>query len=138
MIIKFLLLLVDDSERLDSMNLLLFMAPIAAAVLVPLAVLLEPKALSITMFYIADDPKFAVALLINVCLAYFVNLTNFIVTKHTSALTLQVLGNAKGVIAAGVSVMVFRNQLTPLGVFGYVVTIGGVFMYSEVRSHTAE
>ena len=29
-------------------------------------------------------------LLINSAMAYFVNLTNFLVTKHTSALTLQV------------------------------------------------
>jgi len=33
---------------------------------------------------------FWMLLLLNSFLAYFVNLTNFLVTKHTSALTLQV------------------------------------------------
>lgn len=72
-------------------------------------------------------------LTLNVFLAYFVNLANFLVTRHTSALTLQVLGNAKGVIAAGVSVLLFKNQLTSLGVLGYAITVCGVFAYSEVR-----
>ncbi len=75
---------------------------------------------------------FLMLLILNAFLAYFVNLTNFLVTRHTSALTLQVLGNAKGVIAAGVSVLLFKNQLTSLGVLGYGVTVSGVFAYSEV------
>ncbi len=32
----------------------------------------------------------------NGALAFLVNLTNFLVTRYTSALTLQVLGNGKG------------------------------------------
>lgn len=35
-------------------------------------------------------PGFFWTLLINSCMAYAVNLTNFMVTKYTSALTLQV------------------------------------------------
>lgn len=48
---------------------------------------------------------------------------------------LQVLGNAKGVIAAVVSVMVFANPVTWRGVVGYAVTIFGVLLYSEVSSN---
>ncbi len=91
----------------------------------------------------------------NSALAYAVNLTNFMVTKYTSALTLQVgkvcvaildelptnefnfvlaqvLGNAKGVIAAIVSVMVFANPVTWRGTLGYAITIFGVVLYSQV------
>lgn len=35
-------------------------------------------------------PAFFWTLLVNSCMAYAVNLTNFLVTKYTSALTLQV------------------------------------------------
>lgn len=35
-------------------------------------------------------PAFFWTLLVNSCMAYAVNLTNFMVTKYTSALTLQV------------------------------------------------
>ena len=37
------------------------------------------------------------------------------VTKFTSPLTLQVLGNAKGVLAAIISVYVFLNPVTTTG-----------------------
>lgn len=37
-------------------------------------------------------------LFLNSFLAYFVNLTNFLVTKHTSALTLQVCGTGSVVV----------------------------------------
>jgi hypothetical protein len=39
---------------------------------------------------IHSHPGFMWSLLVNSCIAYLVNLTNFLVTKYTSALTLQV------------------------------------------------
>lgn len=44
----------------------------------------------------------------------------------------QVLGNAKGVVAAMISVAIFRNPVSPVGVVGYCVTVGGVVAYSQV------
>ena len=69
----------------------------------------------------------------NSFLAYFVNLTNFLVTKYTSALTLQVLGNAKGIFAVVVSVLCFRNPVTVYSVLGYCVTVFGVVLYSHAK-----
>ncbi len=46
----------------------------------------------------------------------------------------QVLGNAKGVIAAIVSVMVFANPVTWRGTVGYAITIFGVVLYSQVNN----
>lgn len=66
-------------------------------------------------------------------MAYFVNLTNFLVTKHTSALTLQVLGNAKGVVAVIVSIMYFRNPVNAYSVLGYSITVAGVVLYSQAK-----
>ena len=40
---------------------------------------------------------------------------SFLVTKYTSPLTLQVLGNAKGVIAAIISIYIFLNPVTVSG-----------------------
>lgn len=79
------------------------------------------------------DPMFFYSLLINALMAYATNLLNFLVTKYTSALTLQVIGNAKGVIAAVVSVMVFHNPVTYKGIVGYAITVSGVFLYSESK-----
>ena len=57
------------------------------------------------------EPLFAVVLLLNCTVAYCANLTNFLVTKATSALTLQVLGKAKGVLAVVLSLIIFRNPV---------------------------
>jgi hypothetical protein len=57
-------------------------------------------------------------------MAYFVHLTNFLVTKHISALTLQVLGNAKGAIVMVVSAV---------RMVGYSFTVFAVVLYSEVN-----
>ena len=79
---------------------------------------------------------FAGWLLLNSTLAYCQNLLNFLVTKYTSALTLQVLGNAKGVVAAAVSVLIFRNPVTLMGCTGYFVTMLGVVAYSESKKRS--
>ncbi|KAF5178748.1 Sugar phosphate transporter domain containing protein [Thalictrum thalictroides] len=85
----------------------------------------------------AREDSFIVFLLLgNSTVAYLVNLTNFLVTKHTSALTLQVLGNAKAAVAAVVSVLIFRNPVTVMGMTGFGVTIMGVVLYSEARKRS--
>lgn len=77
-------------EKLNSMNLLLYMAPIAVVFLLPATLIMEDNVVGITLALARDDVKIIWYLLFNSALAYFVNLTNFLVTKHTSALTLQV------------------------------------------------
>jgi hypothetical protein len=43
----------------------------------------------------------------------------------------------KGVIAVVVSVLLFRNPVTAKGMFGYLITVLGVILYSEVRGAAA-
>ncbi|PNH09611.1 putative sugar phosphate/phosphate translocator [Tetrabaena socialis] len=127
------ILMTDPSEKLDPMSLLLYMSATSVMLLVPMAAVVEPGAFGTAVRLIRASPHFGYWLLGNSALAYFVNLTNFLVTKYTSALTLQVLGNAKGVVAAAVSVAVFRNMVTAQGCGGYAITVAGVFMYSESK-----
>lgn len=47
---------------------------------------------------------------------------------------LQVLGNAKGIVAAGISILIFRNPITSQGALGYAVTLLGVALYSQVST----
>jgi hypothetical protein len=58
--------------------------------LLPATAILEPAAFAQTHGLVAASPGFLVWLLVNSTMAYAVNLTNFMVTKYTSALTLQV------------------------------------------------
>ena len=75
-------------EKLNSMNLLLCVAPIAVVFLLPATLWMEDNVVGITLALARDDIKSVWNLIFNFALAYFVNLTNFLVTKHTSALTL--------------------------------------------------
>ncbi|KAK8956487.1 putative sugar phosphate/phosphate translocator [Platanthera guangdongensis] len=127
------ILLSSEGEKLNSMNLLLYMAPVAVVFLLPATLLMEKNVLGITIALAREDIKIVWYLLFNSSLAYFVNLTNFLVTKHTSALTLQVLGNAKGAVAVVISILIFRNPVSVTGMLGYSLTVVGVILYSEAK-----
>ncbi|PNW72812.1 hypothetical protein CHLRE_15g643385v5 [Chlamydomonas reinhardtii] len=131
------ILMTDPAEKLDPMSLLLYMSCTSILFLLPLTLTLEPNSFREAAALAASSPSFLYWLVANSCLAYLVNLTNFLVTRYTSALTLQVLGNAKGVVAAAVSVAIFRNVVTAQGCIGYGVTVAGVFLYSECKSYNA-
>ncbi|CAI0411053.1 unnamed protein product [Linum tenue] len=130
------ILLSSEGEKLNSMNLLLYMAPIAVVFLLPATLTMEGNVVGITLALARDDPKFMWMLFFNSVLAFFVNLTNFLVTKHTSALTLQVLGNAKGAVAVVVSILIFKNPVSITGMLGYSLTVLGVILYSEVKKRS--
>lgn len=77
-------------EKLNSMNLLLYMSPIAVLVLLPASLVMEPNVMEVTLELGREHRFMWLLLLVNSVLAYSANLSNFLVTKHTSALTLQV------------------------------------------------
>lgn len=130
------LLLTSDAEKLHSMNLLLYMAPMAAMILLPFTLYIEGNVAAVTIEKARLDGFMIFLLVANATVAYLVNLTNFLVTKHTSALTLQVLGNAKAAVAAVVSVLIFRNPVTVMGMTGFAATIMGVVLYSEAKKRS--
>ncbi|KAL8526814.1 hypothetical protein ACS0TY_015875 [Phlomoides rotata] len=82
------LLLSSDGEKLHFMNLLLYMAPMKAMILLPFTLYIEGNVLSATVEKARGDGFMVFLLIRNATVAYLVNLTNFLVTKHTSTLTL--------------------------------------------------
>ncbi|CAA3024010.1 probable sugar phosphate phosphate translocator At5g04160 [Olea europaea subsp. europaea] len=126
-------LLSSEGEKLNSMNLLLYMSPIAVVVLLPAALTMEPNVWDVTISLALEHKFMWVLLLLNSSMAYGANLCNFLVTKHTSALTLQVLGNAKGAVAVVISILLFRNPVTFIGIAGYSMTVMGVVAYGESK-----
>ncbi|KAK9157318.1 hypothetical protein Scep_003892 [Stephania cephalantha] len=127
------ILLSSEGEKLNSMNLMLYMAPVAVLVLLPTTIIMEPNVLDV-IIPLGNRHKFMWLLLfVNSVMAYSANLSNFLVTKHTSALTLQVLGNAKGAVAVVISILLFRNPVTFIGIAGYTMTVIGVALYGEAK-----
>ncbi|KAF7144867.1 hypothetical protein RHSIM_Rhsim04G0106000 [Rhododendron simsii] len=127
------ILLSSEGEKLNSMNLLLYMSPIAVLVLLPATLLMEPDVLEVTLSLGMKHRFMWLLLCINSVAAYLANLSNFLVTKHTSALTLQVLGNAKGAVAVVISILLFKNPVTFIGIGGYTMTVMGVIAYGEAK-----
>ncbi|KAE9590721.1 putative sugar phosphate transporter domain-containing protein [Lupinus albus] len=127
------ILLSSEGEKLNSMNLLLYMSPIAVIFLLPTALIMEPNVVDVTLALGRENKSMWLLLLLNSVTAYAANLTNFLVTKHTSALTLQVLGNAKGAVAVVISILLFKNPVTVIGMGGYTITVLGVAAYGETK-----
>lgn len=126
-------LLSSEGEKLNSMNLMLYMAPIAVVFLLPAALVMEPNVLDMVVSLGTEHKFMWLLLFINSSMAYGANLCNFLVTKHTSALTLQVLGNAKGAVAVVISILIFQNPVTFIGIAGYTMTVMGVAAYGETK-----
>eukprot|EP01025_Chloroclados_australasicus_P021455 TRINITY_DN2257_c0_g1_i1.p1 TRINITY_DN2257_c0_g1~~TRINITY_DN2257_c0_g1_i1.p1 ORF type:complete len:326 (-),score=19.68 TRINITY_DN2257_c0_g1_i1:94-1071(-) len=129
------MLLSSDDEELNSQSLLKYMAPFAVMVLIPLVLIYEPDAAHVTLQKLANSSDFVGLFTLNVLSAYFVNLFNFLVTKQLGALSIQVLGNIIGVVGAIVSVGVFWNPVTPMGVIGYGITVIGVYLYLAAKQN---
>lgn len=69
---------------------MLYMAPIAVVALIPAVLIMEPTVLEVFVS-LGNQHKFMlITLILNSLMAYGANLSNFLVTKYTSALTLQV------------------------------------------------
>jgi hypothetical protein len=94
----------------------------------------EPDAVAAAVALNETRPGFAAMLALNCAVAAGVNLTNFLVTQATSALTLQVLGKAKSVIAVAVSLWLFRNPVSALGMAGYAICLAGVVAYTHAKN----
>lgn len=65
---------------------------------------------------------------LNACL---LNIANFLVTFHTSAVTLQVLGNMKNCASIGISILIFGNAIKVSQLGGIVICLTGVVIYNQ-------
>jgi drug/metabolite transporter (DMT)-like permease len=123
------------TEKLDSVSLLYYMAPWSALLLSVLSLIaegLEPISLLMLGFVGANGVGNVCFLLIvsglNACL---LNVSNFLVTSYTSAVTLQVLGNVKSCLSIAISVAIFRNELLWEQAIGVVTCLVGVWYYNK-------
>jgi hypothetical protein len=84
------MLLSEPSERLDSFSLLAYMSPLAMLWLIPTTIVFEPDSPMLVQKLMLESTGFLFLVGLSCTLAFFANLLNFLITKHTSALTLQV------------------------------------------------
>mmetsp|Transcript_29748 Transcript_29748/g.75728 ORF Transcript_29748/g.75728 Transcript_29748/m.75728 type:complete len:393 (+) Transcript_29748:217-1395(+) len=128
--------LLSNTEKMDSVTLLYYMAPWAAAMLSLMAVVTEgaePLLLLAKGFQpnAIGGSNVAALLMISGLNACFLNVSNFLVTSYTSAVTLQVLGNVKSCLSIAVSVAIFRNAINWKQAVGVVTCLFGVWLYNK-------
>jgi len=129
-------ILSSPGERLDSVALLYYMAPWSAVLLFGMSLCTE-GAEPIVLLLGGASPnstgliRVLVLLVISGLNACLLNISNFLVTFHTNAVTLQVLGNVKTVLSIGVSVCIFRNPLSLSQAIGCCICLGGVWIYNS-------
>jgi len=123
-----------QDHKIDSVTLLYFMAPQAALVMLPTTLLMEgtdtwKNFLNLDQKYEATMFWLVIASCLNAC---FLNITTFVVTRETSAVTLQVLGNAKTLVGIAISFMWFGNATTKMQLSGIAVCIVGIVCYERL------
>lgn len=137
--------LLSPDQKLDSVSLLYYMAPLSAVWLGILAFIMEgsePIMLLLAALFSESGNitggSYVLGLLIlsglNACM---LNIANFLVTSYTSPVTLQVLGNVKSCLSIGVSVAIFRNALTIEQGVGVLTCLFGVWIYNQKGSSSA-
>lgn len=129
-------ILSSPGERLDSVALLYYMAPWSAALLLAMSLFTEGSEPMLLLYGAAGANstgllKVLLLLVISGLNACLLNISNFLVTFHTNAVTLQVLGNVKTVLSIGVSVCIFRNPLSLSQAVGCVICLAGVWLYNS-------
>ena len=77
-------------------------------------------------------PLFA-AICVSSLIAFFLNLSNFLATQHSSPLTMKVVGCVKQISTIFVSIMIFRQKVTTLNIIGMSITIVGSIYYTLIK-----
>eukprot|EP00127_Corallochytrium_limacisporum_P002331 Clim_evm119s109 gene=Clim_evmTU119s109 len=126
------MLLSGKDMKMDSMNLLYYMAPATVAFLTPTCIIWEGSDL-LVRFYESDDSGLWQLVLASGFTAFFVNYFNFLVTQYTSAVTQQVLGNLKVVMSIISSVVIFENEISGSAALGCLIALCGGALYGRVN-----
>lgn len=115
--------------KLDSINLLYYMAPPSAALLLPVSAAFEGRFVAAWLTHPARSSNDAALLLLSGAVSFCLNVALFVVLKATSSVTVTVAGNVKTVGVIGVSIAIFKNRVTPLNVLGCFTAIMGCMWY---------
>jgi drug/metabolite transporter (DMT)-like permease len=122
--------LLTGEYRLDSVNLLYYMAPLAFLVDLPFAYYFESDAVMNHSYNDVTANEITFLLLLSGGVAFLLNLSVFFAIKSTSALTFTVFGNLKVVIVIILSVVIFQNEITVFNALGCLVAFVGICSYS--------
>ena len=125
-------ILVEHYQKLyncDSLQLLLYQAPISGIILLCCLPFYEP--LSDLHRFINVDT--IVLILLCGLVAFFVNFSVFWVIGNLSAVAYNMIGHSKTLLIIIIGSLIFQEKLNSRQVFGLMFTMMGVFLYSYFK-----
>jgi len=132
-------MLLTGPLRLDSINMVYYMAPISFIIILPAALYKEYNQLIEYDYDQFGGFNFvAGVLLTSGVVAYLLNICTFFAIKSTSALTFTVFGNLKVVLVIIISVLIFRNEINIMNGIGCFVAILGIIWYNSIEYQIKE
>jgi len=130
-------LLLTGPLRLDSINMVYYMAPISFLIILPAALYYEYSGL-MNYEHESGFNYVAAVLTLSGVVAYLLNICTFFAIKSTSPLTFTVFGNLKVVVVIIISVMIFRNEINFMNGIGCFVAIVGIIWYNAIEYQIKE
>jgi len=131
-------MLLTGQLKLDSINLLYYMAPVSFVLIFPFALIFEYESLQEYNFTEHGTSFVVTNLIVSGAVAYLLNICVFFAIKSTSPLTFTVFGNLKVVAVIGISVLIFKNEITWWNGLGCLVAIIGILWYNAVEYQIKE
>lgn len=116
---------------LNSPNLMYYMAPLSAGMLIPIVSVSEASPLATDLE--TRNLSLLLTLLISGIVAFALNTLTFLLINNTSALTYTVVGNVKVVFSIIFSVIILGNQVGIGNAIGCLITLAGAAWYSQIK-----
>jgi len=73
-------------------------------------------------------------ILLGAVLAFFLQWSSYVLTQVTSAVSYCVISTCKTVIVIVAGVIMFRNHMTPLNIFGFAICFLGLLLYGYLKA----
>jgi hypothetical protein len=144
----------DSGLELSSVQMFFYTAPIICLSVLPFALVFEGPKVYERILHISDveqDPllsrqnqmvwllqvQFIGKIFMNICIgaffAFFLNISEFLLLKETSGLTLTVLGIVKELLLISSSIFVFHDKLETINIVGYAISLVGIILFKINR-----
>lgn len=119
------------NKKIDSLSMLYYMAPFSSLTLAIGFLYMESAQLLEAKF----TPNLLVALFLNGCLSFSLNIAVIMVINNASVIVMSACGPLKDILLVVLSVPFFRTEVSSLQVVGFGISLFGMYLFREYKSN---
>jgi len=119
-----------SNKKLDSLSMLYYMAPISSLTLFAGFLYFE----SAQFLTISFSPSLLLALFLNGCLSFSLNMAVISLVANASVVVMSVCGPLKDIILVLLSVVLFQTPITIMQAVGYNISVFGLCLFREFKN----